>query len=180
MLMRAAKHPWTITLRLVDVPEAGRRFALTADEETRTAVARQAGIAGIEHFEAIFEVTRAGRDSIRVIGNVSALVRQTCVVSLEPVGNEVNEAVDLVFAAGAPGASVADADFVLDAPEPPEPLIDGTVDLGAIATEFLILGIDPYPRKAEAVFEAPPAVVAATGRFAALAALKKPDGERGV
>ena len=28
-----------------------------------------------------------------------------------------------------------------------EPLIDGKVDLGALATEFLILGLDPYPRK---------------------------------
>ena len=27
-----------------------------------------------------------------------------------------------------------------------------SVDLGAIATEFLILGIDPYPRKAGAEF----------------------------
>ena len=26
-------------------------------------------------------------------------------------------------------------------------LVGGTVDLGAIATEFLILGLDPYPRK---------------------------------
>ena len=31
------------------------------------------------------------------------------------------------------------------------------VDLGAVATEFLLLGIDPYPRKPGAVFEAPPA-----------------------
>ena len=29
----------------------------------------------------------------------------------------------------------------------PEPLIGGIVDLGALATEFLILGLDPYPRK---------------------------------
>ena len=36
----------------------------------------------------------------------------------------------------------------------PEPLHDGAVDLGAVATEFLLLGIDPYPRKPDAVFEA--------------------------
>ncbi len=36
--------------------------------------------------------------------------------------------------------------------EPPEPLVDGKIDLGAIATEFLLLGIDPYPRKAGAEF----------------------------
>ena len=54
-----------------------------------------------------------------------------------------------------------------------EPLVGGTVDLGAIATEYFLLGIDPYPRKPGAVFEPPSAGDAATKPFAALAALKK-------
>ena len=41
------------------------------------------------------------------------------------------------------------------ADDPPEVLHDGAVDLGAVATEFLLLGIDPYPRKPGAVFDAP-------------------------
>ncbi len=36
-----------------------------------------------------------------------------------------------------------------------EPLIGGVIDLGALATEFLILGLDPYPRKPGAVFQPP-------------------------
>ena len=36
----------------------------------------------------------------------------------------------------------------------PEPLAEGYVDLGVIATEYFLLGIDPYPRKEGAVFEA--------------------------
>ena len=47
------------------------------------------------------------------------------------------------------------------------------IDLGAVATEFLILGIDPYPRKPGAVFEAPAAGEGGGHPFAALAALKK-------
>ena len=57
---------------------------------------------------------------------------------------------------------------------PPEALAGGTVDLGAIAAEFLILGIDPYPRKAGAVFSSPPGAEASAHPFDALAALKKP------
>ena len=58
----------------------------------------------------------------------------------------------------------------------PEPLIDGRVDLGAIATEFLMLGIDPYPRKPDAAFEPPAAADDDTAHpFAALAALRKPS-----
>ena len=56
----------------------------------------------------------------------------------------------------------------------PEPLTGGVIDLGVIATEFLILAIDPYPRKPGAVFEAPDAPDDSDQPFAALAALKKP------
>jgi hypothetical protein len=58
----------------------------------------------------------------------------------------------------------------------PEPLVGGQIDLGAIATEFLILAIDPYPRKPDAVFQPPPGGDDSAHPFAALAALK---GERG-
>ena len=48
------------------------------------------------------------------------------------------------------------------------------VDLGAVASEFLLLGIDPYPRKPGVKFEPPPrAGDAAAHPFAALEALKK-------
>ena len=62
-----------------------------------------------------------------------------------------------------------------------EELVDGAIDLGAIAIEFLILGIDPYPRKADAVFEAPAAGDdPAAHPFAALAALaSEASGQRG-
>jgi uncharacterized metal-binding protein YceD (DUF177 family) len=181
--MRAANHPWAMTVRVDDVPETGRRFVLAADEATRTAVAGQAGVVGIVRLEAALDLARAGRDGVRVTGEVSATVRQTCVVTLEPIDNEIKEAVDVAFTLGPPDAGTRGAepaDIVVGAPEPPERLLGGTIDLAAIATEFLILGIDPYPRKSDAVFEAPPAADTGTGPFAILADLKKPDGERGV
>jgi hypothetical protein len=42
--------------------------------------------------------------------------------------------------------------------------------------EFLILGIDPYPRKPDAVFDAPVVGDPKSHPFAALAALKKGGG----
>jgi hypothetical protein len=56
-------------------------------------------------------------------------------------------------------------------------LVDGTVDLGAIASEFLVLGIDPYPRKPGVDFAQPQQGEAAGRPFAALGALMK--GRRG-
>jgi hypothetical protein len=118
---------------------------------------------------------------LRVTGGVSAIVGQTCVVTLEPVENAVEEAVDLAFTpAVAPRLSPVEDDTAaatVAASDTPEPLTGNSIDLGAIAIEFLLLGIDPYPRKADAVFEPPPAAGdAAEHPFAALATLKKSSG----
>ena len=64
--------------------------------------------------------------------------------------------------------------------KPPEPLVDGKVDLGALATEFLMLGIDPYPRKAGAEFAPPKVEDAGEHPFAALAALEKAHRRRSI
>ena len=86
----------------------------------------------------------------------SATVGQDCVVTLEPIENEVEEADRPgVRPGGGAGHRHEEGDAGrIDAVDAPEPLIGGSVDLGAIATEFLILGIDPYPRKAGAAIRA--------------------------
>ena len=102
---------------------------------------------------------RHGRDGLRVVGQVSATVGQVCVVTLEPMERGLEEPVDLMFSPQAVCSSVGRSAGEVEIPPrmAPEPLVDGIVDLGAIATEFLILGIDPYPRKPDAEFEPPPA-----------------------
>ena len=79
----------------------------------------------------------------------------------------------------AAGAAAAGSNGGTDDSEPeakwddPEPLIDGVVDLGALAAEFVILGIDRYPRKPGAVFESPGDGEPEEGPFAALAGWTK-------
>jgi hypothetical protein len=94
------------------------------------------------------------------------------VVTLEPIENEIDEAIDLVFAPG-DASPIIGAEVDLSAADAPEALIGGGVDLGEIATEFLILGLDPYPRKPDAIFQSPTAGEDSANPFAALAALKK-------
>jgi len=175
--MARTEHPWSVPIRVEDVPETGRHLELTADEPIRTSLAEAAGVNGLTRIEASFDLTRHGRSGLRVLGAVSASVRQTCVVTLEPVLNEVMEPIDLVFAP-AGGQTSARAELVLEAHDRTEPLVNGMVDLGAVATEFLILGIDPYPRRPGAVFEPPPGADREATPFAGLAALKKNDGGR--
>jgi uncharacterized metal-binding protein YceD (DUF177 family) len=173
-------RPWSVPVALDDVPETGRQFDLAADERTRTALAEALRLRALPRLSAAFTVNRRGREGLHVTGEVSATVGQTCVVSLEPLESEVAETVDLVFEPPRAGLDPSgSAEGEKEAGEGPEPLHGGVVDLGAVATEFLILGIDPYPRKPGAVLDAPPAGPdeAADHPFAALAALKpRKDG----
>lgn len=177
---------WRAPLRADEVHEAGRHIELTADAATMKALAKFANVNEVSALHAVFDVTRCGRDGLRVVGEVRARVGQTCIVSLEPMETEVVEPVDVVYeppkpepavparvAPAAPGA-LGSVSFE-DEEDPPEPLLDGVADLGGLATEFLILGIDPYPRKPEATFDVPQDDAGESGPFAALAKLKYGD-----
>lgn len=174
--MTVPEGPWSAVIRLDEVGETGRHIDLEASEATRVALAKPAGVDAVERAIASFDLTRRGRHGLRVAGAVRATVRQTCVVTLEPLMNEIDEAIDVEFV---PASQVAGTDIesevvLTHAADERELLVDGTVDLGGLAAEFLILGVDPYPRKAGAAFEAPQASPdAAAHPFAALAALKE-------
>jgi uncharacterized metal-binding protein YceD (DUF177 family) len=164
---------WSAAIRVGDIPESGLTVKLQADERTRAEVAAAAGVDAVERLEVAADLVLRAGGGVHVVGIVSATVQQTCVVTLEAVINEVAEAIDLVFAprsgdAGREAAMLDDGDCV----ETPEPLVGDAVDLGAAATELLILGIDPYPRKPGAVFESPQDTGDKDTPFAALATLK--------
>lgn len=181
---KQAPAPWQVPVAIENVAETGQHFDLVADNDVRAAVARVVGLRDLPRLQANFDVTRHGANGFRVSGRVSATVGQNCVVTLEPLANEVEEGIDLLFAPPPPGERKAGEDEAVEEASErpqrswngPEPLIGGVVDLGALATEFLILGLDPYPRKPDAVFEPRQDVKADPGPFAALAGLKDKHG----
>jgi hypothetical protein len=172
--------PWRVPVAVEEIPHTGQRFELVAEGPARAAVAKVAGLRDLPRFEAHFDVTRRGAGGLHVAGKISATVGQTCVVTLEPLANEIEETVDLLFepSSPVPEAENEAAPRVRDVQvNDPEPLVGGVVDLGALATEFLILGLNLYPRKQGAIFEALPERKPDSGPFAALAPFaKRGDG----
>jgi Large ribosomal RNA subunit accumulation protein YceD len=170
--------PWRAAVPVADIPEEGLRRELEASAVECEAIAAFAGLRELSRLGASFDLVHAGGGSVRVTGRIQASVGQTCVVTLEPLTNEIDEEVDVMFSSEPQPAATAPAEDEDDgtAEDPPEPIINGMIDLGALATEFLMLGLDPYPRKAGVVFEPVIAPVdPADHPFAALAALKKTD-----
>ena len=171
---RMSERGWSVPLAVSQVPATGRHLDLVADERVRTAVAKIAGLIALPRLAARFDVSPHGGGGLHVLGRVSATVGQICVVTLEPIENEIDEPIDVVFApVNAPSLGPGGGEIEVPIEDAPEPLIGGTIDLGAIATEFLVLGLDPYPRKPDAVFHVPPNGDDSAHAFAALAALKK-------
>jgi uncharacterized metal-binding protein YceD (DUF177 family) len=169
---------WSNPISIDDIPEQGMHVDLVADDAARAEFAKIADLRELPRLTASFDVTREG-NAIHIDGEVNATVGQTCVVTLEPVENTIHEAIDLLFTSKSSGSMADDegkvtVDFA--GPDEVEPITDGTIDLGAIATEFFLLGIDPYPRKEGAEFEAPKTAEDPMRHpFAALQALKKAD-----
>jgi uncharacterized metal-binding protein YceD (DUF177 family) len=173
---------WRYVVPVHEVPAVGRHVVLDADEKVRRAIAEEAGLRSLPRLQADFQLTREGHDGLRLVGRVTATVGQVCVVTLEPIETHLEEPVDLVFAPhkASPGPPAGAVEMGIDNDQEVEPLVNGGIDLGAIAIEFLLLGLDPYPRKADVAFE-PPAIVSDDANpFAALAALRqRPDGKKG-
>ena len=170
--------PWSVPVIVAQIPETGLHRELEAGPATRDAMATVAGLREILFATASLDVTPKGGGRVHVAGRVRARIGQTCVVSLDPIENDIDETIDLIFAPAEQIPQLADlVDEAIasdtEVPDPPEPIENGVIDLGRVATDALFLGVDPYPRKADAVFE-PPAVAAdpEDHPFAALKALQ--------
>jgi hypothetical protein len=179
------RHPWRAFVTVAHIPDSGLHREIEADEAAREAMAETAGLREILSARAWFDLTLQRDGRVHVTGRVLARLGQTCVVTLDPIENEIDEPVDLIFA---PSEQLPElirqadeaADGDAESEDPPEPIENGIIDLGRLATDVLYLAIDPYPRKAGAVFE--PQVAAADPEdhpFAALKTLRPgSDGRR--
>ncbi len=167
-----------------DVPKTGLSGEWRASEQECIAAARFLDVTAVSELGADYRATRKADGSIMVRGRITALVEQRCVITGEPVFSRVDEPIEAMFS---PHATRLEFDTLSGETlasisleeEPPEPLVGGRAELGRLIAELLSLGIDPYPRKADAVFEAYVSgdgeAAAEAGPFAALEKLRKPS-----
>lgn len=134
---------------------------LEAEPKERLAMAERWGVVRVDSVSAVLELTRWKRDGVRIKGRVRAAIEQSCVVTLEPVASTIDEPVDALFVPeGSKLARIAtdeNGEMVFDAegPDIPESFHGDTIDVGSVCEEFIVLAIDPYPRKEGAVLDPP-------------------------
>lgn len=186
------EFPFSRPLTVSEIPDEGLKTTIRADEKERAALAAANGLVALTRLEAVLSVERGAAGALDVTGTLTADVRQNCVVTLEDFDATIVEPIHMRFApaaeteapsrhaksarramraeaAHASGAGRSHHAVNMD-DDPPDPLIGEEIDLGAVAAEFLTLGLDPYPKKPGARFEelAPNESVAASSPFAKL------------
>jgi uncharacterized metal-binding protein YceD (DUF177 family) len=155
----------------------GERIDLNADEDERKAVADRLALRGLDRLNAHATLERKG-EIVRAVGRLKASLRQSCVVTDEPVDAHVDEAFDIHFIPE-PRIDSPEEEVELVASDCDVVFHDGAaIDLGSAIADTLALALDPYPRSAGAMTALKEAGVlseAEAGPFAALAKLKRSD-----
>ncbi|WP_417666874.1 YceD family protein [Roseibium sp.] len=161
-----------------------KRIVLEPNEAELARVAKAYEVDGVETLTADLTLKPWRKAGVRVVGTVDARLKRTCVVTLEPFVEELSEKIDRTFE---PVSSrprrprdlndEGEIEIDLETLDPPDVMIDGVLDLGAVVCEQLALVIDPFPRKPGAAFETGVAEAEeedepAPSPFAALAQLK--------
>ena len=147
--MPATALPFSRPFAVSSLRNQGSQIAITASAKECAALAQEDGLVAILRLEADFRARRDGRTGIAISGEVRATVTQNCVLSLEPYDCEIRVPVAARFDSAAQPEDIA---FGFEDLDPPDPILEGKIDLGAVAAEFLALSLDPYPRKPDAMF----------------------------
>ena len=113
-----------------------------ATKEECDALAKRLKILSVDDLTAKVIVQK--NDLIQVSGSFTAHVKQACVVSGDPVAQTVEDSFEEFFCQHSRHENPIDLD--MDAPDV-EVVKDGRIDVGELVVEYLILGLDPFPRK---------------------------------
>jgi len=176
-----SESAWSHLIAVAELPPQGTEIELMPNEETRARLARYTGVLAVPSLTAKLKIVPDGAGGAMVAGSMNAIVRQNCVVSLESFDNPVHEEILLRFVPEGTQLHVADEAFESGEEDPQDVIKGGMLDLGALVSEFLALGIDPYPRKPGVVFISPAADEKRgedSTPFAALAKLKEKGRQR--
>jgi hypothetical protein len=148
----------------------GLSVNVSTTPEQRVDIAAMLGLPSVESLDSAFTLTPAKKGMVKVQGTVIASVHQTCVVTLDAFETAIKEQVDLEFVPAddkipnAKSSTKKPDSKQKEAPEPdkqeqdiedidpPDLIVDGHIDLGAVTVEFLALALDPFPRKPGAEF----------------------------
>lgn len=140
-----------VKLQSIGVNETTMTF--TANPSECEALATRYGVLSISALEATVRLWRKGAGARARVHFVADVV-QSCIVTLEPVDDHVDQEIEMDFLPQGvvdPADRAGDSALVIEFLDT-ERFVGGTLDLGSVISEYLSLAIDPYPRKSGVEF----------------------------
>jgi uncharacterized metal-binding protein YceD (DUF177 family) len=165
-----AVGPLSRPIDVMNLPPQGSQIHVEATAEECAALARDFKLPAIHALAGDYKLTGSAK-GVHVAGRVKATLTQICVVTLDPFDSTIEEEVEVDFAE--PAGMPAEPPTEMHEYEPPDEIVNGQIDLGALTAEFLALGLDPYPRKPGVDFEYESKDGKGDSPFSALSKLKK-------
>lgn len=149
---------WSYNIEVDQISSDVMRVSITADEKEKSDLASRLGVESVQKAEAEFHIRRETTGHIiHIHGFLKGIVTQSCVVTLEPVESHILEEFEAWYAEKEAVISLNQVkkDRALqkgnveiemsEEHEDPEPIVNGKIDLGELATQYFCLAINPYP-----------------------------------
>lgn len=142
------------------VKPAGSRFRQAATEKELAALKKAWDVLDVGALEVDFEIKPWRKTGFRVTGTISGDVTQACVVTLEPVRQDIRLEISETFLPEEEAERLArkleeQGEIVVDveAQDPPDAYRGNSLPVGSLAAQHFALAMDDYPRKPGAEFE---------------------------
>lgn len=156
-MVRHEKSEWSYLVSAEDIGGEPKTYTFTASERERIDLARRYAIVSVEAATATITVQQIGGGMFHAMGAIRADVTQSCVVSLAPVAAHIEDEFEGWFGDKNRAVSFAKAKTereakkgmveveILEESVDPEPIVNGKMDIGELAAQYLSLSLDPYP-----------------------------------
>lgn len=125
-------------------------ITLDSTPDEREALAKRFDLTELSIFHATLRIeAEKNGEFVHVAGAFTADLKQSCVVTLEPVPSHIDGKIFREYVDSKNfDETTPSIEFDPDAPDPPDKFDDGEIDLGEMLAEELGLEIEPFPRAA--------------------------------
>lgn len=129
---------------------------ITPSEDELKALGERLKVDSLDALSAHASVKLLPTGDVRLQASFQASLTQTCVVTLNPVSSDISSEFVTIYSHTSDDETSTDEEEFADLEDnfdPPEPIIDGKIDIGEAVSEHLALEIAPFPRVKGATFD---------------------------
>jgi len=174
-------------VKVSEMGKAGLEFPAEANAEELAALTKRLDVRAVNELTAQIRVQHWRKGGAHLKAQIKGSMTRNCVVSLENFEQPFEGTVDILYADPRDKIhkpQMSDSELILEAEgdDPPDVLENDHFDAGEAIAQYLVLHLDPYPRKPGAEFKDMVENDEESSPFSVLSGLKivsDKDGEKG-